>query len=111
MGSDLPSPDGMEFGENAFEHLTLSMVHSAVVPVLVIGADVIRCVGTAFNIAPDGVWVTAAHVIDEALVIAHNSPGSYVALLWTGSGADSVSRTYGAIGMKLRASAGTRRPI
>lgn len=88
MGADLPSPDGMEFGENAFEHLTLSIVHSAVVPVLVIGADVIRCVGTAFNIAPDGVWVTAAHVIDEALVIAHNSPGSYVALLWTGSGAD-----------------------
>lgn len=87
MGSDVPSPHGMEFDASDFQWLDVSTWNSAVAPVMVLGPDEIYCVGTAFNIAPDGVWVTAAHVIDEAIEIAHNLRGSYVGVLWTGSGA------------------------
>jgi len=91
-GIGFPSPGGMEFDKHAFEHLTLSAWNSEVVPLLVIGPDVMLCIGTAFNISPDDVWVMAAHVIDEALDVARDSPGSDVALLWTGSGGPAGGR-------------------
>lgn len=78
----------MEFDQNAFVRMSLTTWNSVVVPVVVIGPELFACVGTAFNISPDGLWVTARHVIDEALAIALKTPGAYIALLWTASGVD-----------------------
>lgn len=88
MGSDLPSASGMQVDANAFVRLGLSSWNSVVVPVVVVTPTVIRCMGTAFNISPDGVWITAGHVIDWALDVVAETADSYVAVLWMGSGAD-----------------------
>jgi hypothetical protein len=87
METDLPTGEGMEFDVDSFvtlDHLT--QFNSVVVPVLVDDRERIRCVGTAFNISPDGVWVTARHVIDWAVEIVADNPDAYIALLWVGSG-------------------------
>ena len=86
MGSDLPTPRGV-IGETAFVELGLTTWSSAVVPVVVISPTMIRCIGTAFNISPFGVWVTAGHVMDEANDVVTRTPDSNVALVWVGSGA------------------------
>jgi S1-C subfamily serine protease len=86
MGSDLPTGVGMEFDGQAFVKMDLTQWNSKVVPIVVIDPDRIRCVGTAFNISPDGVWITARHVIDWAIEIVTNTPDAYIAVLWVGSG-------------------------
>jgi hypothetical protein len=88
LGSELPSPIGMEFDPNAFERISLTTWNSVVVPVVVIGPELFQGIGTAFNISPDGLWVTARHVINEAVAVAQRSPGAHIAILWTGSGVD-----------------------
>lgn len=88
MGYDLPEIEPTEISQNAFEKIGLSSWNSVVVPVVVIGETTMQGVGTAFNISPAGVWVTARHVLDEALKIASRMPTSHVAILWVGSGAD-----------------------
>ncbi|MGE2816179.1 S1 family peptidase [Mycobacterium heidelbergense] len=85
MGSALPKPEGV-IGDKAFVELGLTSWSSAIVPVVVMSANRIQCIGTAFNISPFGVWVTAAHVMDEADALVASTPGSNVGLVWVGSG-------------------------
>jgi hypothetical protein len=87
MGSDLPSPVGMEFDANSFVTLDkLTTFSSVVIPVVVADTKRIQCVGTAFNISPDGIWVTARHVIKFALDLVAQRPGASIGLLWAASG-------------------------
>jgi hypothetical protein len=87
MGSDLPTGEGMEFDADSFVTLDkLTLFNSVVVPVVVVDPQRIQCVGTAFNISPDGVWVTARHVIDWAIELVAKRPGAYIAVLWVGTG-------------------------
>ncbi len=58
----------MEFAVDSFTTLhRYSEFNSVVVPVLVNDGKKLRCVGSAFNISPSGLWVTARHVIDDAI--------------------------------------------
>jgi hypothetical protein len=89
MGSELTSGHGMEFDANSFVTLEqLTEFNSVVVPVVVIDPQRIRCVGTAFNISPSGLFVTARHVIDEAVKLCEETEKSNIAVLWVGSGED-----------------------
>ena len=99
MGSDLPTGEGMEFDADSFVTLDkLTQFNSVVVPVVVVDPQRIQCVGTAFNISPDGVWVTARHVIDWAIELVAKRPGAYIAVLWVGSGeAEDVPDLLGGI--------------
>ncbi|TDZ93883.1 S1 family peptidase [Mycobacteroides salmoniphilum] len=86
MGDIEPSV-GMQFDANSFVTLEgLTEFSSAVVPVVVVDGDEIQCAGTAFNIATDGVWVTARHVIRFALELAADRPGAAIGLLFVASG-------------------------
>jgi S1-C subfamily serine protease len=76
----------MEFDPDAFVKLGLTQLNSAIVPVVVIGPGVFRCIGTAFNISPDGVWLTARHVVDEAVEVLAENPNSGIHIIWVGSG-------------------------
>ncbi|OBB44943.1 hypothetical protein A5752_03060 [Mycobacterium sp. 852002-51961_SCH5331710] len=79
----------MSFDMDSFTQIPdLTDVNSRILPVLVVSPTTLACVGTAFLIAPDGVAVTARHVIDEALVRVDQTPGAEVAVLWVGSGSD-----------------------
>jgi Trypsin-like peptidase domain len=87
MATDLPTGEGMEFDADTFvtlDHLT--QFNSVVVPVVVVDPKQIRCVGTAFDISPSGLFVTARHVIDEAEKLCKETPDSSTAVLWVGSG-------------------------
>ena len=93
MGSELPSGHGMEFDADSFVKTPLTLWNSKVVPVVVIdpqrrlkNSSILQCVGTAFNISPEGVWVTARHVINWAIELVAERPGAYIAVLWVGSG-------------------------
>jgi hypothetical protein len=44
-------------------------------------------IGTAFNIAPGGLWVTARHVMDDVENVCEINPGAEPYLMWVGSGA------------------------
>jgi hypothetical protein len=90
MGSELPSGHGMEFEPDSFTSMELTNVNSAIVPVVVIGPGCFKYVGTAFNIAPDGLFVTARHVLEGregASYWQEKYPGSQMAVIWVGSGA------------------------
>ena len=90
MGAELPSGHGMEFDPDSFTSMGLTNVNSAIVPVVVIGPDCFKYVGTAFNIAPDGLFVTARHVLEGregAFYWQEMYPGSRIAVICTGSGA------------------------
>ena len=89
MGTDLPTPEGLEFGPQTFEKLDLTRLNSGVVPVVVIDDKSIECIGTAFNISPGGLWVTARHILEGrkgGFELLAEKPGSWMALLWIGSG-------------------------
>lgn len=88
VGTDLPSGN-KRIGLQTFEKLELSKSNSSVVPVVVITAETIHCVGTAFCISSRGLWVTARHVVEGrhgALALRDQNPGSRIALIWVGSG-------------------------
>lgn len=91
MGTDLPS-EAIEVNLPDFKELELSTLNSYVVPVVVITPppqQTIHCVGSAFCIASRGLWVTARHVLEGrggANELVAKNPGSYVAILWVGSG-------------------------
>ena len=100
MGSDLTSAHGMMFDRDSFVEMPLTSMSSTIVPVVVIGPECFEYVGTAFNIAPDGLFVTARHVLDGrrgALKIQAQNPGSSIAVIWVGSGVgyDDVSDLLG----------------
>lgn len=79
----------MQFDANSFVTLEgLTEFSSMVVPVVVVDSGQIRCVGTAFNIATDGVWVTARHVIEFALELVADHPGAAIGLLFVSSGVE-----------------------
>ena len=80
MGAELPSGHGMEFDPDSFTSMGLTNVNSAIVPVVVIGPDCFKYVGTAFNIAPDGLFVTARHVVPGAAPVL-SRPGPIGALI------------------------------
>src|ERR1700682_4444223 len=86
MGQELPSAHGMMFERNSFVEMPLTSMSSVIVPVVVIGPTYFQYVGTAFNIAPDGLFVTASHVVDDALKFQVQNPGSNIAVIWVGSG-------------------------
>jgi Trypsin-like peptidase domain len=72
--------DDIEVALNSFQTIGLTEFSSCVVPVLVDdGEEKIRLAGTAFNIHPHGLWVTARHVIDDAFS-KHRDARVY--LLW-----------------------------
>lgn len=92
MGTDLPNHEPIEISLQDFKELELSRINSSVVPVVIVTPppqQTLIFVGTAFCIASRGLWVTARHNLegrkgaDEYL---ENIPGSYVAILWVGSG-------------------------
>jgi V8-like Glu-specific endopeptidase len=70
----------------SFAEIPLSNMHNAVVPVVVVSPETFRYIGTAFNISPSGVFVTAGHVIDEAIKVQAQVPDSNIAVTWIGSG-------------------------
>ena len=72
----------MEFDLDSFVTLDgLTEFNSCVVPVLVDdGGEKIRVAGSAFNIHPHGLWVTARHVIEDAI---KNHRDAHIYLLWT----------------------------
>jgi hypothetical protein len=76
------SEEGMEFDLDSFVTLDgLTELNSCVVPVLVDdGGEKIRVAGSAFNIHPHGLWVTARHVIEDAI---KNHRDAHIYLLWT----------------------------
>jgi hypothetical protein len=76
---------GLDFDSDCFMTLEgLSDYNSAVVPVLVDdGEKTIRVAGSAFNIHPLGLWVTARHVIDDAY---RKRPDAHIRLMWTEPG-------------------------
>lgn len=79
----------MQFEPDSFTSMGLTNVNSAIVPVVVIGPGCFKYVGTAFNIAPDGLFVTARHVLEGregAFYWQERYPGSHIAVIWTGSG-------------------------
>jgi len=89
MGSELPSAHGMMFDRDSFVEMPLTSMNSVIVPVVVIGPGCFEFVGTAFNIAPDGLFVTARHVLDGrkgAFEIRAQNPGSSIAVIWVGCG-------------------------
>jgi hypothetical protein len=79
----------MQFDPDSFTDMGLTNVSSAIVPVVVIGPGCVKYVGTAFNISPDGLFVTAAHVLDGregAFYWQNMHPGSSIGLIWVASG-------------------------
>jgi hypothetical protein len=89
MGKELPSNADFQLDVRSFKKLEPSTFNSSVVPVVVITAESMYCVGTAFCIGSRGVWVTARHVLDGrggALEMRDRNPGSRIAILWVGSG-------------------------
>ncbi|WP_081286644.1 S1 family peptidase [Mycobacterium asiaticum] len=86
MGKDLPSIVGQKFGPNSYVQLGLSPWNSVVVPVVVMTPSEIKCIGSAFNVSPAGLWITAGHVIDEALDVVAETADSQLAIVWIGSG-------------------------
>ena len=88
MGNDLPPLDpSLDLHRSAFVQLPVSELQSAIVPVVVIGRQ-IRLIGTAFNVHPSGLFVTARHVIQEALDVCSSDPTASIFVMWIGSGAD-----------------------
>lgn len=81
--TDLGRLEGLDIGSDLFVTLDdLSDYNSVVVPVLADdGGETIRLTGSAFNIHPLGLWVTARHVIEEAVSIRRDAR---VYLLWAG---------------------------
>ncbi len=112
MGTDLPSPEGTPIGVEQFKKLELSTANSSVVPIVVVTADAMYCVGTAFCISSLGLWVTARHVLDGrggAIELKKQNEGSYLAILWVGSGTGhDVPELLGGI---VPISAITRHPV
>lgn len=86
MGKDLPSIAGQEIGPDSYVQLRLSHWNSVIAPVVVVSPAEIKCIGTAFNVSPAGLWITAGHVIDEALDVVAETAESQLAIVWIGSG-------------------------
>jgi hypothetical protein len=63
-------------------------LQSSIVPVVVMRDSTITLIGTAFNISPAGLFVSARHVIEEALEICRGEPSAWISLLWMKSGAE-----------------------
>ncbi len=80
---ELGVTEGLDIDVDSFVTLDrVSDYNSAVVPVLVDdGGETIRVAGSAFNIHALGLWVTARHVIDDAI---SNRRDAHIRLLWSG---------------------------
>jgi len=88
VGREIDDLDPILIENGPFQELPISILQSFVVPVIVLRPSTISLIGTAFNIAPGGLFVTAKHVVDEALAICNQDPGSWIAVLWMTSGSD-----------------------
>ena len=66
---------------NLFKDIPLSLLNASIVPVVVYGNSYFEYIGTAFNISPDGVFITASHVADEALQKWKAHAGSQIAVV------------------------------
>lgn len=62
------------------------MVQSVVLPLAVINSSSVEYVGTCFNILPAGLFVTAKHVIDEAMAIKNRRTDTWIGISWTAPG-------------------------
>lgn len=89
MGAGLESAGALEFDDNSFSEIpSLTELNSAILPVIVSGPELFQCVGTAFNISPDGILITAQHVVAEAIDICSRHRGSAIHVLMVHSGED-----------------------
>ena len=97
MGKDFDKLGPIDVSKEKFQELPLSVLQSAIMPVIVIEPDSIALIGTAFNVAPAGVLITARHVVEEAFERCRQWDGAYIAVLWMASGAeyDDVSDLLG----------------
>lgn len=86
MGSELERLTSIDTGENNFVALPINHFQSAIMPVIVMREHTVTCLGTAFNVSPSGILLTARHVIDEAYRICSEEPGSWISVLWVKSG-------------------------
>lgn len=87
MGNDLPPLWVTDPGHGGLTSLPRSVLQSVVVPIVVIADGIMEGIGTAFNIAPGGLWVTARHVMDDVENACEINPGAEPYLMWVGSGA------------------------
>ena len=55
MGSAIDPSSGIEFDSDGFVEVPITDLNSAIMPVLVMGPELLMCVGTAFNIVGDGI--------------------------------------------------------
>jgi len=73
----------MSFAANSYTTLDkLTFLNALAVPVLINDGKQVVCAGSAFNIAPDGLWVTARHVLEAALRVVGDNPDAHIFLLW-----------------------------
>lgn len=86
MGTELGPLGEIDLTKGRFQELPLSNLQSAILPVVVMREHTVTLLGTAFNIAPTGLFVTAKHVAEEALAICSNEPHAWIAVVWMKSG-------------------------
>lgn len=61
-------------------------MQSIVMPIVVITADRVQLVGTCFNIATSGLFVTAKHVVDEAVKVRMEHSDGWIGVGWSKPG-------------------------
>ncbi len=86
MGNELDPLGQIDLAQGRFQELPLSNLQSVILPVVVLREHTVTLLGTAFNIAPAGLFVTAKHVAEEALTICSNEPNAWIAVIWMKSG-------------------------
>lgn len=69
-----------------FTRVPLGLMQSIVMPVTVITAGTVTLIGTCFNIARTGLFVTAKHVIDEAVKVREEHRDGWIGVGWSKPG-------------------------
>ncbi|MFC4945661.1 S1 family peptidase [Pseudonocardia sp. GCM10023141] len=87
VGRDFDPLDFIDVSDGQFHELPINVLQSAIFPVVVMRESTITLVGTAFNVSPTGLFVSAKHVVEEAIRICQSEPNSWIALIWIKSGA------------------------
>lgn len=74
------------FHGERFTRVPLGLMQSIVMPVMVMTADSTTLIGTCFNVATSGLFVTAKHVIDEAARVRAKLPHAWIGIGWSRPG-------------------------